>query len=193
MFLCLLLLVFAGLTAGSLEGWPTFLLLMTLVFVLVLGALFGWLGGLLGGLVSSVYGLFRTLTKEMPEKNYYGICTGRKGLGFGEQKALTDWLSEQIDHLAGKKGKNPLTLRDLAGKKIEIPGEDEPVDVGITLKMVTTNLSHGEPYVLPMQKNTFLFKEAEMRDLFPEEVVRYMVEAAYESERIAKLPPGYYF
>jgi len=184
----LILMVTIGLAASP-GGW-TFALLL-LVPVLVLGTLFGWVGTRLGGPILGAYKLFRVLTKQLPEENYFGICTGRRTPGSGDREALTEWLNEQINRLAGKDPGEPLTFGDLGGKNIEVDGQSKPV--GITLKMVTTNLNHGEPYVFPREQNTFLFNEDEMRDFFDEDVVEYMIDNAYESQSIDELPDRFYF
>lgn len=64
---------------------------------------------------------------------------------------LTDWLSGLFDDLAGIKGEGPLTFGHL--KDADIEGK-EPEEPGITLKTLTTNLNHKEPYVFPREMRT---------------------------------------
>jgi predicted acylesterase/phospholipase RssA len=171
--------VIAGLTFDVLGGWPLIPMLLIFGPALLLGTLFGTLFGWVGGPGWSTYDLFRIVNKGLPENNYYGLCTGRKMPESATREALTDWLSEQIDHLSGKTGSEPLTFGNLRKKEI-------------ILRMVTTNLSHGEPYVFPRDKNTFLFNEDEMADFFPENVVTYLKEAAHKSKKFS-LPEKFHF
>lgn len=92
--------------------------------------------------------------------NGFGICTGAGG--------LTDWLAERIDTLAGSS--NPLTFGDLAKHDIH-------------LEVMTTSLTHGRPYRLPFTVGTFYFAPSEMRRLFPEAVVRAMIDGAPRQRR----------
>src|SRR5439155_18415880 len=73
------------------------------------------------------------------------------------------------------------------------------------LNMVTTNLSHGQPYTLPTDLEGFLFSEDEMRQFFPASVVDHMIKHAIQeiSIRLTKnnvtiitqkhLPAKFYF
>jgi Patatin-like phospholipase len=169
-------------TGGLLTGWP----LVVLVFgpVLVLGLLLGWLGGP----VLAAYDLFRLATKKMPEDNFYGLCIGSGEPGTPEQPLLTDWLSGLFDDLAGIKGEGPLTFDHL--KDADVEGE-EPEEPSITLKMLTTNLNHKEPYVFPRETNTFLFKEEDIGRFFPEDVFRHMCDHAAQAG--VKPPEGFRF
>jgi predicted acylesterase/phospholipase RssA len=153
--------------------------------------------GIVGGVIGSITHLAMILLKNVP-RNSYGLCKGHeesnsKPTSTGkDSEILTDWLSGQIDHLAGlPPGKGPLTFGDLAKKKVG--GEDR----GIELKMVTTNLSHGQPYVVPFaQHKAFIFNECEMREFFPGYVVDQMVRPRGEKAQPAaeqKLPPGYHY
>jgi predicted acylesterase/phospholipase RssA len=180
--LYLLFSAIVGQTGGSLTGWP----LVVLVFspVLVLGLLFGWLGGP----VWAAYDLFRLATKKMPEDNFYGLCIGSGEPGTPEQPLLTDWLSGLFDDLAGRKGQGPLTFGHL--KDADMEGK-EPEEPGISLKMLTTNLNHREPYVFPRESNTFLFKEEDMRRFFPEDVFRHMCD--YAAQTGVRPPEGFRF
>src|SRR5258708_12422511 len=64
----------------------------------------------------------------------------------------------------------------------------------ITLNMVTTNLSQGQPVDLPFDQKVWIFKEDELRRLFPASVMQHMIEKARPGERgsLDKLP-GYHF
>src|SRR5258705_369608 len=89
------------------------------------------LGGTSAGAVGAIgWLLYRTVTDALPENNF-GIC---KGLGAGpSQPGFTDWLSDQIQVLAGRRGGVPLTFGDLRGRDID-------------LRMMTTCINLGRPY-----------------------------------------------
>jgi predicted acylesterase/phospholipase RssA len=69
-----------------------------------------------------------------------------------------------IDDLAGREADGvPLTFGDLRER-------------GIELAMMTTNLTQRRPHRMPWQDRFFFYDPAEWRELFPEHVVRWMVE-----------------
>lgn len=86
-------------------------------------------------------------------QNGYGVCSG---LGGG---ALTPWLADLLDDLAGVRG--PLTFGDLRSR-------------GIELRVVTTNVTHRRPHRMPWRQRDFLYDPDELRRLFPESVVAWM-------------------
>lgn len=147
--------------------------------------IFGWLGALL----KSGYDLSQILLKEMPKNNFFGMCTGLNDETGTRGDVLTEWLSGSINELAGRaKDAEPLTFRELSEKQID--GKN----CGISLRTVTTNLSEGRPYVIPFDTNTFLFNADEMRRIFPESVVAYMIKQSHPSKSVGlDNLPGYYF
>lgn len=173
-FSFLVFFLVAQLTGGSLSG-RSFAAL-----VLIMSVPFAWIGRWLGGLGVGVYDLYDILTKKVPE-NFFGMCSGRKDDSISDgSEVLIDWLTANINHLAGmdKDGK-PLTFGDLKKK-------------GIQLKMVTSNLSHNQPYPLPFDNHLFIFNGEEFSKLFPPKVVEYMTHRTYPSKSLI-LPQGYYF
>lgn len=115
-------------------------------------------GGALGGVGGSLYW---ATTRSLP-KNFFGLCTGMEGHRKAGQPALTPWLTEQIDDIAGRApAGRPLTFGDL-----------DRADVN--LEMVTTSLSNGRPFRLPFRERRFFFDPSEMRRLFPDRVVAWM-------------------
>ena len=137
--------------------------------------------GLLGAIFASGSHLLRIATRNLP-KNHFGLCTGRKDPEApSSSEALTDWLSARINELAGLDPDGPpLTFGDLQRKGYSRKeGEKQSID----LRMIATDLSHNQPYVLPFEKQLFLFKEDEMRRFFPANVVERMTTA--RSERIS--------
>lgn len=157
--------------------------------------LFGLTGAILGYLfilAQRLWRLYKILTRAVPE-NFFGMCTGLKDDSVPDDKeVLTNWLNDRINDLAGIRDKtNPLTFGMLSRKKFVRQLDD---DEGIQLRMVTSNLSQNQPYVLPFNDHLLIYKEADFKKFFPKEVVEYMKGAA------AKRPPydlselkGYFF
>ncbi|MDZ4717775.1 MAG: patatin-like phospholipase family protein, partial [Roseiflexaceae bacterium] len=117
------------------------------------------------GTVVAVADLARMLLNDVPQ-NLYGICTGRQQPDSPENEpGLTDWLSDWIGRMAGPTDHSgPLTFGDLQQQDV-------------TLQMVTTNLSHGRPYVLPFASDFILFfRRGDIERLFPIDVVDYMCQ-----------------
>ena len=97
---------------------------------------------------------------KMP-KNGFGLCSGMThGRGL---PALTPWLTEFLQKLSGKPHDEPLTFGDLRAHDVK-------------LRMISTCFTHGRPYGLPLDTNTFFFKEEEFHQYFPKEVVKWMVD-----------------
>ena len=163
----------AQFTGGSLSGWSFIILL------LLLSVSFAWIGQWIGSLGVGVYDLYNILTKKVPhEDNFFGMCSGRKNpTSTSKDPALTDWLTAKINYVAGiDENGEPLTVGKLKQK-------------GIDLKLVTSNLSHNQPYILPFDNHLFIFNKDEFSKLFPPNVVEYMTRCAYRSKSV-KLPPG---
>ena len=162
---------------------------------------FGLLGAFAGYLAAfgiEGYKLVNILIRKIPD-NHFGMCTGLKddsedkkqkdGSSSQERDALTNWMNDSINELAGIKG--TLTFGMLKEKKFAKPQEAED---GINLRMMTSNVSQNQPYVLPFTDQFLLYNEDEFRKFFPQEVIDYMKEhapqkPAYDLSRI----PGYFF
>src|SRR5205823_14224105 len=102
---------------------------------LVVGIPIGWMAAL----IATLAGLGRVLFHEVP-RNFYGVCTGRAGERSDPgAPALTDWLHRTLNDLAGLAADGPpLTIGQLAFR-------------GIRLQMVSTNISLGEPFLVPLE------------------------------------------
>jgi hypothetical protein len=110
--------------------------------------------------------------------NNYGLCGGSGSKG--KNKPLTDWMTEKLELIAQKKDTSkPLIFSDLwtAGKS-ESDSETSD-DREISLEMMTTNLTLGRPHRIPLEdeKLFFYFRESEFRNLFPQHIVDYMLQA----------------
>jgi predicted acylesterase/phospholipase RssA len=149
---------------------------------------------LVGSLGACAAHMYLILTGRLPE-NFFGICTGRDAdhRKF-DDTVLTDWLHVKINGLAGK-GEDPAAPPLTFGELWKFPDGEKPNrknERNIDLKMVTSNLSQNQPYVLPFEQSTFIFKEDEFRKLFPRSVVEHMTARQPRLEGFA-LPKGFYF
>ncbi|HEY9642071.1 MAG TPA: hypothetical protein V6C57_16405, partial [Coleofasciculaceae cyanobacterium] len=195
-------LVFYGVAAYTdvtLSAWAAGLLLLGL------GIPLGWLGYTLGILGFGAIDFVKKITEELPQENFFGICTGRQSTHpeVVDKSVLTDWLSSEIDRIAGTS--HPLTFGDLQSKTLATSSEDaSPVKVGIRLNMVTSNLSQNQPYTLPFETgHLFLFNEDDFKRLFPPNVVEHLKQyggkqrqSTYQDKsQIISLPSSssYYF
>jgi predicted acylesterase/phospholipase RssA len=121
----------------------------------------------IAGIVLAVLGLAVTLGLRiglgLPKalgENGFGLCSGLSPEGSTTQ-ALTPWLADLVDDLAGKDDGGPLTFGDLRAREIE-------------LRMMTTNVTHRRPQRMPWSSRELLFDPAELRRLFPERIVAWM-------------------
>jgi len=93
---------------------------------------------------------------------FFGLCSG---MSDSDTPALTQWLDSLLIDLAGNESDQPLTFGELyAGK-----GEQAIGDKAIRLEMMSTCLSLGRPYRLPLQdgEEPLYFNVAEFEKLFP--------------------------
>jgi predicted acylesterase/phospholipase RssA len=93
-------------------------------------------------------------------RNLFGLCSGNSPED-ATPPALTPWLADLIDDLAGKDAGDPLTFGDLGAKDIR-------------LQVMTTNVTHRRPHRMPWDHHQLLFDPSEMRRLFPERIVAWM-------------------
>ncbi|QNG19203.1 hypothetical protein G4H71_19175 [Rhodococcus triatomae] len=129
---------------------------------LVAASIGGAVAALIVTAVVLVWSLVRAL-KKVPE-NGYGLCSGMPG-GRGEAHALTPWLDEQFQTLAGLHDPSapPVTFGTLGAG-------------GVTLQLMTTNLTCRQPISMPWCESGYYFDPERWRQLFPEHVVRWMEE-----------------
>jgi predicted acylesterase/phospholipase RssA len=119
------------------------------------------------------------LTGDVPA-NLFGIC---RGLGAdSDHPGFTDWLSDQIDTVAGLPPEaRPLKFGQLwAGDQDMADAAGADVDADdrrIDLRMISTCLSQGRPYELPWQARTFFYDPEAWRTLFPGYVVDALLAA----------------
>lgn len=102
------------------------------------------------------------ISNRLPKADF-GLCTGKTQPGF-HTPAITDWIADQIDHVAGRPTGDsdpPLTVGDLK-------------TVGIEVATMTTDLSTQRPYRLPMEERRFRVRKSEMARLFSNRIVDYI-------------------
>ena len=188
-FISLFLHDFWAFVGGGLLGVAVSLLFSWLVGVKVeqvtpgRGLVF-LLSALAGALALCAWHLYQIVKNVLPDVRFgFGLCTGRgKDLRKLDQTVLTDWLSARINDIAGKRVDGaPLTFGELW----------EPLDEGgrkrIDLRMMTSDLSQNQPYILPFEDELFIFDEREMLRFFPPSVVSHLVAHARPCEGLA--PP----
>ena len=109
--------------------------------------------------------LWRAIMVDLPAHDF-GICPGLRQTDT-VKPALTDWLADHIDKVAGNLDPSgvpgdPLTIGQLS-------------DHGIEIATITTDLSSGRPYQLPLKSDHHYFSRAEFELLLPKRVVDYLV------------------
>jgi predicted acylesterase/phospholipase RssA len=130
----------------------------------------------------TVLGLFIYLdvTRNVVANNY-GLCKGmttRPKSG----DALTPWLHKLIQNAADLPLNEPLTFGHLwnADKTSSASAKGTIGPRSIDLKMFTTNLSHGRPYIFPHAEPTarLFYKPAELMPYLPDEVMQWLNDKA---------------
>ncbi|WP_332876142.1 hypothetical protein [Massilia sp. S19_KUP03_FR1] len=196
----------ASLVGLVLQYWPA--TVASLALAGLIGHCVEWVAGILTLLLAllSTIGIwvYVDLVCGMV-KNGFGLCSGMPA-GTGKP-ALTPWLHEQIQRIAGlKPGDAPLTFGQLWSADgfppawLEIP--PPPMTRSIDLQVFSTNLGLGRPCILPLSSNDppdgparerLYFNAAELAHYLPEEVLNFLTitGAAYQptpgAERIDPL------
>jgi predicted acylesterase/phospholipase RssA len=129
--------------------------------VLVLGLTVAWL-----------VALTRPLLCDLKDSRHgFGLCSG-----LGEDDtgpALTDWLCDTLDEVAGHKRRGeratgePLTFGHLMGP--------DPAFPALNLQIMTTDLTTGRPHRVPFADGAYMFSERAFRRLFPARIVDHLV------------------
>jgi len=116
--------------------------------------------------------------------NNFGLCSGTAPDPGGEGGALTTWLTELIDQIAGLPSGRHLTFRDLLEAPVPKGAAGHYVDPNrsIDLRMVTTCLTFNRPVEFPLRNKMFAFKPLDLAPYFPESVVQQMLVASSSSD-----------
>ncbi|MFK7997387.1 MAG: hypothetical protein AB8B87_24890, partial [Granulosicoccus sp.] len=123
-------------------------------------------------------------------KNDLGLCRGSSQVTVdgAPVPALIEWIHEAIQRGAGLSLDGPpLTFEDLwnaplwpGGHSPELDENDVPLERSINLEMVTTNVTHGRPYRLPLvdREARLFFDPEEWKKFFPEQVMTSLCKAS---------------
>lgn len=127
----------------------------------IAGMAAGAIVALVGIALGVLFGVLRALAGVASEG--FGLCTGMPGAGADGADALTPWLHERFQQMAGLAEDDVLTFGMLA-------------DRGIELRTMTTNLTRRQPMAMPWSNQEYFFEPDEMRRLFPEKVVQWLID-----------------
>jgi predicted acylesterase/phospholipase RssA len=115
------------------------------------------------------------------QRNGWGLCSGHGADEASKPQALTDWLVDYFDGLAGRDGAGrPLTFGDLWGLPEQPPTDSRentpPADREIDLQVMTTAVSQRLCYALPLREKTggFYYQREEWAALFPRRVMEWL-------------------
>ena len=159
------------------------------------------LAAALGSLAAIAYQVYIDLVDGLVP-NGFGLCTGGHEKDFpADHESLVEWLHLGIQAAARRSGsERPLTFRDLweaPGGPVErprAPAQPPRQRRSIDLRMVTTNLTHGRPYALPLgglnvntgeydRTSRLFFKLKELTPYFPPRVIQHLKEHSQPYER----------
>lgn len=118
--------------------------------------------------------LWRAVTVVLPAHDF-GICSGLSADEAGPP-VFTDWIARSLDEAAGRdpgKGYKPLTVGDLKTAGGWPPAGGSRT-ARISVASVTTDLSSGRPFQLPLGTKIFSFRKSEFDRLFPRRIVAYL-------------------
>lgn len=145
---------------------------------------------LAGAVVAFVYALWSDIRDGLIG-NELGLCKGGtledRGPE-GKRPGICEWLHEGIQASAGMKPTDPpLTFRDLwcaparPGAPHQRCDADDPRGRrAIDLQVITTNVTHGRPYRLPLADETsrLFYRANDLKHYFPEDVMTALVAAS---------------
>jgi hypothetical protein len=125
----------------------------------------GLVGGLLLTVLGAALGVVWGAAKNLAgiAATGYGLCTGMPYDSGKGPAALSPFLHDRLQAMAGRPNGDVLTFGDLAAR-------------GIELRVMTTNLTRRQPMPMPWANQEYFFEPSEMRDLFPKDVVTWMEE-----------------
>ena len=138
---------------------------------------------LAGGVFAAVAMVCFALYKEyqsLAAQPGFGFCSGLS-TNAGQSDGLTEWLHRGIQGAAGLPLSRPLTFKDLW----RAPGGPagtarHPVAKSIDLRMMTTCVSHGRPYELPLEDRSvrLFFRPDQWSKYFPPSVIAHLVRTS---------------
>lgn len=169
------------LVPAMLGGWGA----LAWVVVWILARRISWAGPLTGLILPLLWPLLLALAsvglhgwRDLSQHGF-GLVPGASP----EKDALCDWVHGHIQRAAGLDDDRPLTfgmLRNDAGK------DGNPV--GLNLEMVTTNLSTARPMRLPRELKGYAFDPADLREVLPVPVLRWLEDRGTSEGGLVRLP-----
>ena len=136
------------------------------------GNAFDWLAGIVTAVAALLIWVTVTLagallqTLRAIQANDYGLVSGLHPDG----DALTSWLNQKIQTLAGRPNEKPLTFGDLWGDHKCAPHKRE-----IDLRMMTSCLSLGQGLCFPLEpREKFYYDAVELGRYLPTKVMDWM-------------------
>ena len=135
---------------------------------------------IVGMTVAIAIALVRDVLTTLPN-NFYGLVTGIDDDDRDSENALCTWLSAELSRTAGLAPGVPLTF-GMLWEATKSPDDSfmgsMPPSPDVNLEMITTNVTWGRPFNFPIESHRFYFDPKEMRRLFPDYVVNWMVKRA---------------
>lgn len=185
-FLATLAVVAPGLVVAT--GFPVDL---TGVWRILIGLVLPALLALALAVVAAAAGFAREAGRTLPPIGF-GMTDGAT---HEATPALTDWLADELDQMAGVGPGACLTLGDLWGEEA-VARWKEGSDAGwvesgpmwraksprrVSLEVMTTDLTLRRPFRMPFTTQEFMFAESEWSVLFPERVVATMARDEFRT------------
>ncbi len=133
---------------------------------------------LIWGIVAAAASFVRSAVRGIQD-NAFGMCSGMPAYKDNKVPALTPWMADRLDDIAGKTGGEPLTFGDLWGPSTGNPEADARLRA-VNLEVMTTNLTLGSPVRLPTTSRELFFHPEELRRFFPERVAKWMEAHPFE-------------
>ena len=119
-------------------------------------------------------------------RNGFGLCSGKASKG--SKVSAIEWVSSSLNKLAGKSEDQLLTFNDLWAPT------DEEEERNVELELTASDISLGQPVKFPQQldlveepEDIYYFREDEMLKIFPENIVKHMVEKARSGKSFNKV------
>jgi len=165
----------------------------------------GWVSGAIHALFAAAMAIVMVVGWDLLAlaRQGFGLCFGKRQDPLEQGRpAFTDWLHEGIQAASGRPLDQPLTFRHLWEAPGGLGAASAPLarpmrqPRSIDLRMISTSLSHGRPYGLPLAEDgsRLFFRPEELAPYFPESVMAYLCDKArpYAPQRAGDPAAGDY-
>lgn len=163
----------------------------------ILGLLIATFAALVGAVLTSSLMMLRMGYKWLPQ-HMYGICSGLSEEDKYNIPGVTNWLHQRIQAVAGRTAQEkPLTAGDLwlplhaDQAHGDIPRDEREIELSLMVTNITRGISHRFPF-MEGWRGALYFKKSDMEQLFPKEIVDYMVAHAQEADEDVTIDEGVY-